>query len=123
MDNNFTASDKNYWNSLINLLKNNKIVIDRPKGTSHPKYHEMIYPLDYGYVENTKSMDKNEIDIFIGSISNESILGIICTFDKCKNDSEIKIMYNCTESDLNIVLAFLNSKYLSAIFIRNPFFS
>ena len=29
-----------------------KVVMDRPLGSSHPKYPDMIYSINYGYVED-----------------------------------------------------------------------
>lgn len=34
---------KEFWNALDELVSNSEIVIDRPKGTSHPKYPDFIY--------------------------------------------------------------------------------
>lgn len=108
-----------YWDSLKKLIENHKIVIDRPKGTNHPKYSNFIYPIDYGYLEGTTAVDGNEIDIFVGSSSDSKIQGIICTVDLLKNDAEIKIMYKCTEEEIQIALELLNSKYMSGIFVKN----
>ena len=41
-----------------------KIKIDRPFGTKHPK-HGFIYPINYGYVPNTKSGDNEELDAYL----------------------------------------------------------
>lgn len=32
-------------------------MIDRPKGSAHPRYPEFIYKVDYGYLKNTSSID------------------------------------------------------------------
>ena len=39
------------------LVEKSKIVIDRPKGSAHPRFPDIIYQVDYGYLENTSSMD------------------------------------------------------------------
>jgi len=31
-----------------------EIVIDRPKGSHHPRYPEIVYPVDYGVPEKHK---------------------------------------------------------------------
>ena len=46
------------------LGKKIKIIIDRPMGSKHPKWG-FIYPLNYGYVPNTKAPDGEEIDAYI----------------------------------------------------------
>ena len=47
-----------FWQALDQLLARSALVIDRPKDSSHPRFPEMVYPLDYGYLENTASMDE-----------------------------------------------------------------
>jgi inorganic pyrophosphatase len=39
-----------FWSRLDELLATSRLVIDRPKGTRHPRYPEVIFPLDYGYL-------------------------------------------------------------------------
>lgn len=108
-----------YWDALEKLVREHKIIIDRKKGSAHPKHPSMIFPLDYGYLLNTTTIDGGGIDIFVGSLTYNNIQGIICTVDSLKKDAEIKIMYNCTLSEIEDTLDFLNSCYMSAIFIHN----
>lgn len=49
--------NNDFWRALDSLVDNSEIVIDRPKGTAHPKYPDFIYKVDYGYLKNTSSMD------------------------------------------------------------------
>ena len=46
-----------FWNALDELVKNSEIVIDRAKGTAHPKFPDFIYKVDYGYLKETTAMD------------------------------------------------------------------
>ena len=55
--------DALFWQSMSQLLATNPVIIDRPKGSSHPRYPTVIYPLDYGYLENTTSSDGSGIDV------------------------------------------------------------
>lgn len=41
--------NSDFWKALDDLVKHSEIVIDRPKGTAHPKYPNFIYRVDYGY--------------------------------------------------------------------------
>ena len=56
-----------FWNAIDELVNNSEIIIDRPKGTSHPKYPDFIYRVDYGYLKDTTSMDGAGIDVWVGS--------------------------------------------------------
>lgn len=42
-----------------------KGTVDRPLGTSHPRYPEMIYPVNYGYVDGVFAADGEEQDVYI----------------------------------------------------------
>lgn len=69
-----------------------RIIVDRPKGSHHPKFEDIIYPVNYGYVEGVFAGDGEEQDAYI--------LGVdipLKTFDGCviaiihrKNDVEDK---------------------------------
>lgn len=39
--------------------------VDRPLGTSHPHYPEMIYPVNYGYVDGVFAGDGAEQDVYL----------------------------------------------------------
>jgi len=104
-----------FWQALDKLVAESKIIIDRPKGSRHPKYPDHIYPLDYGYLEGTTAMDGGGIDVWKGS-NGDYIDAIICTVDLLKHDSEIKILIGCTEEEKQ--LALLRNEYLKTILIR-----
>ena len=95
--------DESFWRAIDELVKNSEIVIDRPKGTAHPKYPDFIYKVDYGYLKNTTAMDGAGIDIWLGSEKSGQADAIICTVDLLKKDSEIKILISCSEEEKDIV--------------------
>lgn len=41
------------------------VVIDRPIGSVHPKYEDMIYPLNYGFIPNVFGGDGEEMDVYL----------------------------------------------------------
>ena len=100
-----------FWTALDKLVSESKIVIDRPKGSRHPKFG-LLYEVDYGYLENTASMDGGGIDIWMGSLDEKSCDAIICTIDLLKKDSEIKILLGCNEDEKNIIMKFHNDTAL-----------
>ncbi len=110
--------DEDFWNALDKLVNNSEIIIDRPKGTAHPKYPDFIYDLDYGYLNNTSSMDGSGIDVWVGS-AEKKVNAVICTVDLMKRDSEIKILIGCTEEELKIVYEIHNeSENMKGVLIR-----
>ena len=108
-----------FWQTLQELLSNSTIVIDRPKGQPHPRYPDLIYPLDYGYLEGTASADGDGIDVWVGSQNNRVLIGILCTFDTIERDAEIKLLAGCTPADVETILRFHGSR-MRVLFIPAP---
>ena len=44
------------------------VIVDRPLGSAHPDYPDLIYPINYGYIEGTMAEDGEEEDAYIKSI-------------------------------------------------------
>ena len=111
-------NNDNFWNALDELFHCSQLIIDRPKGSAHPKYPDFIYPVDYGYLKDTASMDGAGIDVWVGS-GEKTIDAIICTVDLMKKDSEIKILVGCTEEEKAIIYATHNeTEYMKGVLIR-----
>jgi inorganic pyrophosphatase len=107
-----------FWTRLDDLIKTSKIVIDRPKGKPHPRYPDLIFPLDYGYLEGTTAIDGSGIDLWIGTAKHRKLTAIGCTIDMKKKDSEIKLIIGCTDEEIAIIEKFHNQMYQSGIIIR-----
>lgn len=108
-----------FWNVLDKLIQQSEIIIDRPKGTPHPRYPDFIYKVDYGYLKDTSSMDGGGIDVWKGTDKNQRIDAIMCTIDLTKKDSEIKILIGCTEEEKRIIYHTHNdSSCMKGILIR-----
>ncbi len=111
--------DTRFWAALDKLVDTSAIIIDRPRGSAHPRYPQYIYPLDYGYLEGTSSMDGEGIDLWRGSAPGMALTAILCTVDLVKRDSEIKLLLGCTEEELRTVLDFHNqSELMSGVLVR-----
>lgn len=107
-----------FWKALDELVNNSEIVIDRPKGSAHPKYPNSTYQVDYGYLKNTSSMDGAGIDVWVGS-GEKKIDSIMCVVDLMKKDSEIKILIGCTDDEKAIVYKTHNeTPFMKSVLIR-----
>ena len=107
-----------FWKRFDGLLASSEIVIDRPRGTTHPRYPEVVYPLDYGYLQGTTSGDGNGIDVWRGSMTPGVLVGVVCTVDTLKRDTEVKLLVGCTDDEIVAVDKFHNENdYMSGIVV------
>lgn len=113
------SASQAYWQVMSQLAKTNPILIDRPQGSTHPNWRDLIYPLDYGYLENTSAADGEGIDVWLGSLHSRTLTGILCTFDINKRDAEVKLLLGCTKTDIEAILNF-NCDSMHYLFIKNP---
>ena len=110
-------NNSRFWEALEDILNNSSVVIDRPGGSAHPRFPKFIYPLDYGFLEGTSSMDGGGIDVWRGTGTN-GFDAILCVVDTIKKDSEIKILLNCTPEEKRKVLECQNTKMMKAMMIN-----
>lgn len=47
------------------LGKQVKVTVDRPLGSHHPQHVDMVYPVNYGYIEGIMAPDGEEQDAYI----------------------------------------------------------
>jgi len=114
-----TEINEAFWEAIDSLVGDSRVVIDRPKGTHHPRFPSIVYPVDYGYLENTTSPDGNGIDVYKGGDHSIKVDAIICTIDLVKRDSEIKLLFGCTPEEKNTILNFHNNnQYMKGILIE-----
>ena len=91
-----------------NLEYLNKIIeakIDRPIGSSHPKYSDHIYLVNYGYVPNTVSGDGKELDCYV--------LGEYKPLSEFKGKC-IAIIHRLNDDDDKLILAPKNKSFTNA---------
>lgn len=67
--------------------------IDRPMGSKHPK-HGFIYPVNYGYIPNTKSSDGEELDAYLLGVFEpvEEYTGKCIAYVKRLDDDDDKLI-------------------------------
>jgi len=110
---------ESFWTHLDALIQSSELVIDRPKGSTHPRYGALVYPLDYGYLEGTSAGDGDGIDVWRGSLPGNRLVAAVCTVDLLKRDTEVKLLLGCSEAEQAMVCDFHNSgEYMAAILVR-----
>ena len=96
-----------------------KVTVDRPLGSAHPNYPNMIYPINYGYVEGIIAPDGEEQDAYI--------LGIEFPIKKFEG-KVIAIVHRLNDIEDKWVVAPQNAYYSKEeiekqIFFQEQFFS
>jgi inorganic pyrophosphatase len=107
-----------FWTHLDQLIATSRIVIDRPKGAAHPRYPAVIYPVDYGYLDGTTTVDGGGIDVWRGTTGAHRLDAILCTVDLLKRDAEIKILLGCSEEEKQTILDFHNANVMRGLLVR-----
>ena len=71
-----------------------KVMVYRPLGSKHPKFSEILYPINYGFVPNTLAEDGEEIDAYIVGVDFpvEEFIGNVIAVIIRKNDVENKLV-------------------------------
>jgi inorganic pyrophosphatase len=108
-----------FWSRLDDLITTHELFLDRPKGSRHPRFPELVYPFDYGYLKGTSGGDGNEIDVCWGTLKKNLLVGVLCTVDSMKGDAELKLLIDCTEEEIALIDRFFNTTdFFSALVIK-----
>jgi len=107
-----------FWEYLQRLVDTSKIVIDRQAGSMHPRYPDGEYPVDYGFLGGTMAMDAGGVDIWVGSLGEKKVVGALGTVDLKKRDTELKILYDCTNEEIDAIMKYINTNDMRAIYIK-----
>ena len=79
---------ENFLNKLV------EVKIDRPLGSSHPKFKNCIYTINYGFVPNVFAGDNEELDAYVLRVDKpiKKFMGKVVAIIKRKNDVEEKLV-------------------------------
>ena len=111
-----------FWEYLQTLVGSSQIMIDRPKGSTHHRYPGSKFPVDYGYLDGTSSIDSGGVDIWVGSLGEKKVVGALCTVDLLKRDTELKIIYDCTTDEIQAIIDTINTDKMRAIFVKKDIY-
>jgi inorganic pyrophosphatase len=103
---------------MTQLVARSSVVVDRPQGSAHPSYPDVIYPLDYGYLAGTSGGDGGGIDVWLGSGNRTQLSGVLCTVDTLKRDSEVKVLLGCTPEEMRQAADFASENGMGCLLIE-----
>ena len=67
------------------------VTVDRPLGSYHPKYPDLYYPVNYGYIKGISAPDGEEQDAYILGVDTSlseftgKVIAVICRDDDIEN--------------------------------------
>jgi inorganic pyrophosphatase len=112
------VAELTFWAQVERLVAEHPTIIDRPQGTHHPRYPDVVYPFDYGYLQGTSASDGGGIDVCGGSGERSTVTGIVCTLDWVKRDMEVKLLLGCTEAEMQAIAQFFQNNYMACTLIK-----
>ena len=111
-----------FWQKLDSIYFASSIVITQPQGSFHPTFKNLIYPVDYGYLNETLSQDQLGIAIYKGKGSAFSVEAILVAADILKKDIEVKLLVGCSQEEVDKILRFVNqTEYQKTIIVRRGY--
>lgn len=100
------------------------VTVDRPLGSRHPNYPDLIYPVNYGFVEGVPGGDGEEQDVYILGITEplSRFTGRISAIIHRENDNEDKWVtapdhFSCTKEKIIELTSFQERFYQSKIIL------
>ena len=86
------------------------VIVDRPLGSIHPQYKDMVYPINYGYVDGIIAPDGEEQDAYIIGVNEpiKEFTGKVIAIIHRINDVEDKwvvVKESCTYTKEEIIEA------------------
>ena len=72
------------------------VIVDRPLGTTHPNHKDIIYPVNYGYIENLLAGDGEEQDVYILGVDErvDTFMGTVIAIIHRLDDVEDKLAFS-----------------------------
>ncbi|MDR0423655.1 MAG: GNAT family N-acetyltransferase [Rickettsiales bacterium] len=107
----------NFWNYLKVLIRNSDLIIDSKKGEFNGSL-QLINPVDFGYFKNDWD-EQDQMDCFVGSEKKYGFTHILCVIDFKNKLSDIKILYNCSVEEKNLIFTTLSKKE-GVLLVPNP---
>ncbi|PEN14336.1 hypothetical protein CRI94_04690 [Longibacter salinarum] len=95
------------WERWSRLIRDRGVVVERPAHEPHPDYPEIVYPIDYGFVPETIGTDGDGVDCFLGT-ADTGLVGLILTRDYRHGDREVKLLIDCTPTEIYTAQGFIN---------------
>lgn len=104
--------------ALSYLGKEVEIKIDRPSGSAHPKHKNIVYPINYGYIDGVIGGDGEELDVYL--------LGVDIPVTEYKA-TVIAVIHRLNDNEDKLVAAprgmtFTKEQILKSVYFQEQYF-
>lgn len=107
-----------FWQKIDTLLLSSNLTVIRKKGDCHPTFKNLIYPVDYGWLDGDVA-DANHISVYMGKESRHIVTAVVIAADILEKTLDVKILAGCNEEETEAVLRYLNqTNYQKTVLIR-----
>ena len=90
-----------FWGVLDELVASSRVVVDRPKGSSHSRFLQNTSALEAGFLEGATSGDGQGTDVWLVSGDPHQMTAVLCA-------AELKRLLGGRAAEQQTVTAFLN---------------
>ncbi len=97
-----------FWQKIDTLFLSGRVNIEKHKGDVHPVYANMIYPVDYGHLNDTLSITDKGLSVYVGTLKPVTVTSLIVAVDILEKSADVKMLLGCTEQETMDILHFLN---------------
>lgn len=99
-----------------------RVIVDRPLGSAHPEHPDLVYPVNYGYIEGVPSGDHEDQDAYVLGIDKpvKEAVGRVAAIIHREDDNEDKwivapVGYRVRTSDILKNTTFVERFFRSSI--------
>lgn len=96
------------WGRWEAFVRQHGVTLDRPRSTAHPRFPDIVYPLDYGYVNDSDDGEGEGVDVFVGNAPALGLVGAVLTRDHRQGKREVKLLLGTTPEEVYLAVGFLN---------------
>lgn len=102
------ANNAYFWQKVDTLFLSGNLKQVKKKGEVHDTFKNLVFPTDYGRLEDLVSHTSNGIPVYMGSGNRNRITALIVAADILTKELDVKILVGCDEKETEDVLRYLN---------------
>ncbi|MBQ8185623.1 MAG: AAA family ATPase [Clostridia bacterium] len=117
--------DADLTHTLSQLGREVRVTVDRPAGSVHPEHSDMVYPVNYGFIEGISSGDGEWMDAYIPGVCTPlsaftgTVSAVIHRFDDCDDKLIVTPLDTVfTPGEIRKMTAFCEKHFDSVVICR-----